>query len=370
MLSYRSMVAALLLASTAQAELKTERIAVTPGSADTSYAMSSSGLDPAATIAEFVKQTGINVVYERSGGGFEGGPTVVYDVEFKDLSRVEAIKEVARTLSLGVMRMGSNSPPRLSPNSWSGESERRPEKQVELGYLTRNQTFPPSPNQTDSLDLQFRIWSGRRPLDGPVKVKLDEATDDQGRDLLANNREPTYYDGPDGDRYVTDRTLQLQFPSPPPKKIATLKGNGVLARPKTILRLKVDGLDQGTQSGDLNGAAIAIGPMKPNGPQYSLPIVITRGTLGNEAWQSMQQRINQLGSTVVVKGAKGEMLQFQTNGWGSDGRKLTIQSGIITPDANGNPSGQAIVPATLQWDTVIETTDELIPFTLTNIDIP
>ena len=220
------------------------------------------------------------------------------------------------------------------------------------------------------MNLQFRVWSGRRPLDGPVKVKLDEATDDQGRNLLTNNRKPTYFDGSEGDRYVSDRSLQLQFPDPPPKKIATLKGSGVIARPKTILRLTADGLEQAAQSGDLNGATISIGPAKRNGSQYSLPIVITRGTLGNDAWQAMQQRINQLGSLAIVKGAKGEMLQLQSNGWSSDGRKLTIQTTVITPDANGNPSGEPIAPATVQWDTVIETTDELIPFTLTNIDIP
>ena len=142
MVHSRSVLAAMLLAATAHAEVKSERLPVTPGSGDTSYAMSSTGLDPAATIAEFIKQTGINVIYERNGGGQEGGPTIVYDVEFKGLSRDEAIKELARSLSLGVMRMGGSNPPRLSPNSWSGESERRSEKQVELGYLNPESDIP------------------------------------------------------------------------------------------------------------------------------------------------------------------------------------------------------------------------------------
>ena len=371
MVHWRSIVIALLLATSAGAEIKTQTVPAGAG-ADATFSMSTTALDAPATIAAFVKQTGINVTYDGNGGMPFGGPDVVYDVDFKNLSRDEAIKEVARALSLGIMRTGDSSPPRLSSNGWSGESERRAEKMVELGYLTRDQSFPASPNRPNNLNLQFRIWSGKRPLDGPVRVQLDEAKDEQGRNLLTTDRQPRFYDNSENERYVSDTTLVLQFPDPAPKKIATLKGNGIIARPKTILRLTADGLDKGKQTGELNGATISIGPMKPNGPRIELPIVIGRGKLTNDAWQGVQNRVNQLRRSAIVKGPNGELLRLEANGWGSDGRKLTIESSVYTPDANGNMSGSVpqISPATIQWDTVIETTDELLPFSMTNIDIP
>lgn len=359
---------AILSTTSARAEIKAEPLPAS-GTIEKSVSFSSEGLSVADTIAKFTKDTGIAVFYENQGMPSFGGPEITYDVTIEDLPSTEAVRELARSLSLGLLRDGDGGI-RLSPNSWSSSNERKPEPLVQLGYFRRYQSFPASSQQKDNLQLQFRIWSGKNAFAGPASIRVDEATDETGRSLLNTDRNRDVYYGDDfNERYVRDQVVVLQYPDPKPKKIASIKGNGVIARPKTILRITADKLSDGPQKIDFMGGQLTIGPVQKQGSGYTLKIGVSRGKIGNDDWRAMYGRIRSAqGGTVL--GPDGQVLRLQNRGSSSGGREVSADLFVMSPRQANGSDGEPIVPASFQWDVVTETTEELVPFSLTNIDIP
>jgi hypothetical protein len=371
---FQAVIAAACLAivstGVARAEIKAESVPASQAE-DKPVTFSSRSQSVADTINQFTKETGIAIFLENFGNPDFGGPQITYDVDIKNLSSTEAVRELARSLSLGMLRDGDGTI-RLSPNSWSSnENNRKDQPLVQLGFIRRSQSFPPNPQQQrDNLQLQFRIWSGKSPFNGPATIKLDEATDETGRSLLNTERRQDMYYGDDyGDRFVRDQGLTLQYPDPKPKKIASLTGSAVIAKPKTILRITADKLTDGPQKMDFMGGVLTIGPVKREGPGYTIKIGLTKGNIGNDNWRMMYSRVRSAQSG-TVRGPDGQVLRLQNRGSSSGGKEVSADMYIMPPRQANGSDGEPIAPATFQWDVVTETVDDLLPFSLTNIDIP
>lgn len=346
----------LLLAGVALAETKVDRVPATQAAGQV-YSLDLHDLSITDCIAQFKDKTHINFIYENPyGNRQQGGPEVLYDVSFKDLSEPEAIKALAKALQLGIN--WNSDAVRLSPNSSGGDMQVRDKPTVEVSSVSRTRTIPPTPEQPSQISLQLRVFGGRSPIAGPVRLENVQAVDEAGRTLEWQDRNNTF-GGNDGQGSVFAQA-GLKPADTPSKAIQSFKGQAVLPRAKTLLRIKTDELGDKPVRAELGSVTMVIGPVKPAGPNASLPIAFERTGANDAEWRRVYNQVNQLRKS-VIRGPGGETLTLNPHGWSSDNKKITVEASL---------DGPAVQPKTFEWETVGETEDQSVAFEVGPIDLP
>jgi hypothetical protein len=204
-----------------------------------------------------------------------------------------------------------------------------------------------------------------RVLQSSYNVKIDEAVDDKGNNLVTSDR---VHDGmSSGNQWMWTLTARLNWPENPGTKLTRLKGNVRFIVQTRSETLDVPGVAAAKGAvKTVAGRRVLIKEVKQNGSSVELHVTVYRDGMGQAEWNAMDYPY------YAVRMLDKDGRALTSNGWGGGrGQNEANYQWTFSRDAWGGGDNEKIgEPYRLLWEVPLETREVRAAFDFKDIPLP
>jgi hypothetical protein len=195
-------------------------------------------------------------------------------------------------------------------------------------------------------------------------VKVEEAVDDKGNNLMLNDRMGDGLNS--GNQWAWNLTARLAWPENPGTRLKKFKGSVrflVQTRSETLDVPEITKVKGVTKT--VGGRRILIKEMKQNGSQYELHVTMYRDGMSQNDWGMMESPY--YSTRLMDKDGR----QLNANGWGGGGgpNERNFQW-TFSRDTFGPDNEKVGEPYRLVWEVPLETRDVKAGFEFLDLPLP
>lgn len=368
----RLAIAVALAGATAHAEVKTETITaeqvgvmIAPGGEVKRIKLSMTDATFEDIVAEFNKISGVALQVDQAPQR-NAGPSIIYDVSIDAATMPAALDQLARALHVGIanngdsMRIGANYQEGYRSNEgfeMSGPAG------VTVTGVSLQRSLGAGGQRSSSLAVSITVQPGPHGLCGTPRIKVLEATDEQGRAIQA---EPQQENDTSRQRmrHGIGVSAPLKILDPAPKRLAKFSAQVSYGIPKTFQRLTVTEFPETPVDCEIAGVKVQIGPPVKEGENWTMKVRTPSTRNGNpplDVFQEMQ--------FIKVFGPDGQPLRVLNRGGRNDGQWMEANAQIV-PMGPRKPDQPMPRPSSLVWEALkdIETIQQTVE--ATDLQIP
>lgn len=353
---------------------------------------------PDATVDEVVKELGKQARATLSLNNMNGNPVLSARKAFK-VERVSfwgAVREIDRVFGIRPVEWGNDQAMTFVPGNMgnnplgSPSIEHGPFMIVAVGAnLTRSVRFDaaapvaapvaapargggrafPGGGQSDfSVNLRVLCEPKLRILSAQWQPDVSEATDDQGRTLVAQAIPGSFNTSMPGRGWNWNQNVRLSLPAPDAKRLAVLKGvSHFVMQSKSQRKELVNLFDKPHPTATAGGVTLSISDAKRDerADTYSFRFSFNGAGIDMQKWAFVSQ---QLMSGVRMVDADGRVLLPSKTNENSNGRKYDLT--VAYSRKRGLGPEQPGEPAKLIWEMSVETKEVSVPFEFKDLPLP